>query len=73
LPQALFRRYFPEAELSFEAAGRLSRLDQLTPGDFITVLSRLRFQARPSALEIMTGLLEECRYKTVASSIGFKV
>jgi len=39
----LFKRYFPETELSIEAAEWLSRLEGLTPGDFKAVLMRTRF------------------------------
>ncbi len=69
----LFRRYFPEVELTIEAAERLARLDGLTPGDFKAVLSRLRYRATPSSDATAAELEVECGYKKLAPSIGFKV
>jgi len=68
---AIFERYFPDARLSAKAAGRLARLDGLTPGDFKAVISRTRFAAAPSVEDLVHELETECAYKRSSSPIGF--
>lgn len=53
-------------------AARLSRLHNLTPGDFAAVMRRHRFKPVCSAAEIMTALEEECSLKeNFKRPIGF--
>lgn len=66
----LFKRYFPEVELTIEATERLARLDTLTPGDFKAVLSNIRFNISTSR-DIMCMLQKECAYKVNPKPIGF--
>ena len=68
----LFKRYFPEVELSIEAVEQLSTLSMLTPGDYKAVLSRLRYRATLSSDAIVAELAVECGFKKHAPSIGFK-
>lgn len=68
----LFRRYFPEAGLTAQAADRLARLDSLTPGDFKAVLSRMRFRSSTSDADLITELETECSYKRQIPPIGFR-
>lgn len=67
----MFRRYFPEMELTIEAAERLAGLDGLTPGDFKAVLIRTRFSSAPEAKAVVASLGEECAYRKGERRIGF--
>lgn len=67
----LFRRYFPEVELTFEAAERLARLEGLTPGDFKAVKTRLRYSSCMDTAAVIEALANECHYRRGDSIIGF--
>ena len=67
----LFERFFPETDLSVEAAEHLARLDGLSPGDFKAVLSRIRLLYGLSAEQLVHELEVECGYKSKHSQIGF--
>lgn len=67
----LFERYFPEARLSIADAERLARLDQLTPGDFRAVATKVGMGGCADAEELVTALEAECRYKGKGRRIGF--
>jgi replication-associated recombination protein RarA len=69
---ALFERYFPKAELSVGVAERLTRLEELTPGDFKVVLSRTHLLYGLSAENLVRELGVECSYKRAAPTIGFR-
>ncbi|MFZ4618198.1 MAG: TolC family protein, partial [Rectinemataceae bacterium] len=67
----LFRRYFPEVELTIEAAERLARLEGLTPGDFKAVKTRAHFSLCMDADGVVEALAQECGYRTRSRPIGF--
>jgi transitional endoplasmic reticulum ATPase len=67
----LFRRYFPEVELTIEALERLVSMEGLTPGDFKTVMTRMRFSPSWNTMRLMEALAEECAYRTRSRTIGF--
>lgn len=67
----LFKRYFPEVELTIEAAERLARLDSITPGDFKAVKTRAHFSLHMDADGVVEALDQECRYRTKSRPIGF--
>jgi transitional endoplasmic reticulum ATPase len=67
----LFRRFFPEVELTIEAAERLARLEGLTPGDFKAMSTRIRFQPRPTAEEVVERLQSDCAHREGPRRIGF--
>ncbi len=67
----LFKRYFPEVELTFEVAEQLARLDSLTPGDFKAVLMRTRLSLEVDAEALVSALADECSYKGQGRRIGF--
>lgn len=67
----LFKRYFPEVELTIEAAERLARLDSLTPGDFKAVKTRAHFSLHMDADGVVEALDQECGYRTKSRPIGF--
>lgn len=69
----LFKRYFPEVELTIEATDRLARLDTLTPGDFKAVMTRIRFYPAFDTGLLIAALEGECAYKSKARKIGFSV
>ena len=69
----LFKRYFPEVELTIETAERLARLDFLTPGDFKAVLMRMRFFPAVDEKVLLIALEGECVYKERTKSIGFRL
>jgi len=68
---ALFRRCFPEVELTIEAAERLARLEGLTPGNFKAVMTRMRYSPILEAQAVVAALAEECRYRGKIVRIGF--
>jgi transitional endoplasmic reticulum ATPase len=67
----LFRRYFPDCELTLDAAEQLAGLDSLTPGDFKAVFSRIRYKPVHSAEVIVAELELECSYRKQERRIGF--
>lgn len=69
----LFKRYFPEVELTIETAERLARLDGLTPGDFKAVRMRMRFFPAVDEKVLLIALEGECVYKERTKSIGFRL
>ncbi len=69
----LFKRYFPEVELTIEATDRLARLDTLTPGDFKAVMTRIRFYPTLDTGLLIAALEAESGYKFKARRIGFSV
>ena len=73
--KALFCRYCATLGLPLPTAeeqSRLARLDQLTPGDFATVLRQHRFRPIQNAAALASALESECMMKeSTKRSIGF--
>jgi transitional endoplasmic reticulum ATPase len=70
----LFRRYFPDAELTSRSIDALTSIRELTPGDFVTAFRRIRFsQPDAHADEIIQMLADEVQQRDVGRQrrIGF--
>ena len=70
----LFHRYFPNVKLSSRSSDTLTSINELTPGDFVTVFRRLQFsQPDTGADEIIPMLIEEVQHRDIGrqSRIGF--
>lgn len=67
----MFKRNFPNTELTEDAAERLTMLEALTPGDFKAVFSRIRFNPVLEADVIVAELELECAYRKQGRRIGF--
>lgn len=71
----LFQRYCMQLNLdapSPELLAKLTRLAQLTPGDFAAVIRQNRFRTINSAASFVTALQGECKLKSLTkSSMGF--
>lgn len=72
---AMFKRVCERMRLARPGTAlkrRVMRLDTLTPGDFASVVRRMRFQLSHSASDIVSALEGECELKGVSkSTMGF--
>ena len=71
---ALFRRYFPNVELTDRSTEALTSIRDLTPGDFVTASRRVRFsRSDTGADEVIQILADEVKQRDIGRQrrIGF--